>query len=221
MIKKRAPRDPDRPPLTRQMVLKAAIRLADEGGVSALAMRRVAQEVGVEAMSLYNHVANKKDLLDGIVDIVVEEIDLPEVGGDWRACLRNRACSAHEVLLRHPWATMLIVSRINVGPAMLRYTNATIGCLVEAGFSYEAADRVWNALDSFVYGFTLQELNFPWDPDEFQAAAAEHLDKIPEPQYPYLHRLTRKVMDGEHEGVQSFEVGLDLLLDGFERLRQA
>lgn len=221
MATKRAPRSPDRPNLSREQVLLAAIRLADEGGVAALAMRRVAQQVGVEAMSLYNHVANKDDLLDGIVDIVVGEIEPPEVGGDWQAALQKRARSAHEVLLRHPWATMLIVSRINVGPAMLRYTNATIGCLVEAGFGFDAADRVWNTLDSYIYGFTLQELAFPWQPEEFQTAAAEYLGRIPEDRYPYLHRMTRRVMEGEHDGVQSFDLGLALLIEGFEKLREA
>lgn len=219
MASKRKSRGAKRPRLTREQILTTAIRLADEGGVAALSMRNVAQQVGVEAMSLYNHVANKEDLLNGIVDIVVGEIELPTTDEDWQSSLRRRAHSAHEVLMRHPWATMLLVSRINVGPCMLRYTDATLACLRAAGFSYEAADHVWNALDSFVYGFTLQALCFPWKPEEYADAAAGYIHMIPKDTYPSLHALTRRVADGKHRGVRSFEFGLDLLLDGFARLR--
>ena len=112
-------------PLSRERILLTAICVADEGGIESLSMRKLAQELGVQAMSLYNHVANKDDLLDGIVDLVVGEIAVPDLGIDWQTAMRQRANSAHEVLLRHPWATMPIVSRINVGPAMLRYIDAT------------------------------------------------------------------------------------------------
>src|SRR4051812_32136238 len=125
-----------RPALTRAKVLTAALEMADEGGLESLSMRNLAQALNVEAMSLYNHVANKEDILDGLVELVASEIAVPRVGGDWRAAMRQRALSAHAVLTRHPWATLLLVSRVNVGPNMLRYVDATIGCLVEAGFSY-------------------------------------------------------------------------------------
>src|SRR5262249_42115808 len=120
-----------RTPLSRERVLQAAVKLADEIGVEALVMRRLGDQLGAEAVALYRHVASKDDILDGIVDIVAGEIELPAVGGDWKHAMRGRATSAHEVLLRHPWATMLLVSRANVGPAMLRYVDATIGCLRE------------------------------------------------------------------------------------------
>ncbi|MEV0297168.1 TetR/AcrR family transcriptional regulator C-terminal domain-containing protein [Nocardia sp. NPDC050710] len=207
-----------RTPLTRDRVLRTAMRLADEYGLDALSMRKLAQQVGVEAMSLYNHVANKDDLLDGIVDLVVAEIDVPDIGGDWKAAMRGRAISAHETLRRHPWATGLIGSRINVGPAMLRYIDATLGCLVAAGFSYQQADRAWNALDSHIYGFTLQELNFPLRPDEYAAAATEFLPLIPAERYPHMNTLTNLVITGAHHGVADFDFGLELLLDGLERL---
>ncbi|MGW6423130.1 TetR/AcrR family transcriptional regulator C-terminal domain-containing protein [Nocardia sp. NPDC055053] len=209
-----------RTPLTRERVLRAAIELADQEGLDALSMRRLAKAVGVEAMSLYNHVANKDDLLDGIIDLVVAEIYVPEAGGDWQSELRRRATSAHEVLLRHRWATGLLGSRVNVGPAMLRYIDATLGCLITAGFTYEQADRAWNALDSHIYGFTLQAINFPLDPSEYVSAATQFLPLIPPETHPHMHTLATLVIDGTHSGLADFTFGLDLLLDGLNRLLQ-
>ncbi|MGY1977709.1 TetR/AcrR family transcriptional regulator [Nocardia gipuzkoensis] len=210
-----------RAPLTRDAVLRAAVRLADEHGLPALSMRRLAQTLGVEAMSLYNHVRNKDDLLDGIADLAVAEMTPPAIGGDWRAALRARSVSAHEVLLRHPWATGLIGTRINVGPAMLRYIDATVGCLRAAGFSLPQADRAWNALDSHLYGFTLQELSFPLQPSEYASAAQQFLPLIPAGEYPHMHALAQLVIDGKHSGIADFEFGLELILDGLERVLAA
>ncbi|PCC72937.1 transcriptional regulator, TetR family [Nannocystis exedens] len=207
-----------REPLSRERVLRAAVELADEEGLAALSMRRLAQALGVEAMSLYNHVESKDDVLDGMVDLVVGEIEAPEVGGDWKAAIRRRAVSAHAVLLRHRWAPQLVVSRLNIGPAMRRYVDATLGCLHAAGFSYALADRAWNAIDSHIYGFTLQELNFPLAPGEYAAAAQQFLPLIPPEQYPHMHALSQLVIAGKHDGLQDFTFGLDLLLDGLERL---
>ena len=205
--------------LSRERVLHAAVRLADEGGIESLSMRKLAQDLGVKAMSLYNHVANKDDLLDGIVDIVVSEIEVPNLGLDWKTAMRRRAMSAHEVLLRHPWSTMPLVSRVNVGPAMLRYVDATLGCLREAGFSLEMADRAWNAIDSHIYGFTLQELNFPFETEEYSEAAKNGLSLIPADKYPYLNRLTHDVIEGRYDGIHDFEFGLELILNGLDRFR--
>jgi AcrR family transcriptional regulator len=204
--------------LTRDKVLRAALKLADKGGVEEISMRKLAQKVGVEAMSLYNHVKNKDDVLDGIADLVVGEFEVPEVGKSWKAEMRKRAISAREVLLRHPWATLLIGTRINVGPAMLRYIDRTMGCLVEAGFSYPMADHAWNAMDSFIYGFTQQELSFPLEPAEYATAAQGFIHMIPPDQYPYMNALARLVIDGKHAGLHDFTFGLDLLLDGLERV---
>lgn len=175
---------------------KVSTRLisAAEVGIAALSMRKLGQALEVEAMSLYKHVANKDAILDGIVDIVASEIEAPAIGGDWRESMRRRAISAHEVLLQHPWATMLIVSRANVGPAMLRYVDATIGCLREAGFSFAMADYAWNTIDSHVYGFTLQKLNFPFEPGEYAEVAKQFLPMIPAEQYPYLRHAQRAIM---------------------------
>ncbi len=182
-------------------------------------MRRLGEELGVEAMSLYKHVANRDAILDGIVDIVAGEMAVPTMSGDWKLAMRRRSVTAHEVLLRHPWATQLIVSRANVGPAMLRYVDATIGCLREAGFSYVMTDHAWNAIDSYVYGFTLQKLNFPFQPEEYAPAARAFLPLIPVAEYPYLNGLSQEVISGRHDGLHEFEFGLDLILDGLEGLR--
>lgn len=217
MATQRRSKTRSRIPVTRERVLRTAIDSADEGGIDALSMRKLAQALKVEAMSLYNHVSNKDDVLDGITDIVVGEIDLPAIGADWQAAMRQRASSAHEMLLRHPWASLLIVSRVNVGPAMLRYVDATIGCLREAGFSYEMADRAWNAIDSHIYGFTLQEMHFPFDPSEYASAAKEFIPMLPADEYPYLNALSQQVINGTHHGVHDLEFGLELILDGLER----
>ena len=210
-----------RPSLDKALILQAALRLADASGIEALSMRRLGQALGVEAMSLYRHVANKNELLDGLVELVVSEISLPPANDNWRAAMRARATSAHQALLRHPWATLLMMSRANVGPMMLRYVDATIGCLREAGFSYPVADHAWNAIDNHIYGFTLQKLNFPFEPGEYAAVAKEFLPMIPAAQYPYLHGMSQQVISGAHDGLHDFSFGLELILDGLERLRLA
>jgi len=220
MAKKPTRKAARRAPLSRERVLRAALQIADKRGLDALSMRKLAQTLKVEAMSLYNHVTNKEQILDGLVELVAGEIDVPEIGGDWRQAMRRRASSAHAVLMRHPWATMLFVSRIGLGPNMLRYVDATIGCLREAGFSYPAADHAWNAIDAYVYGFTLQKLNFPFEPSEYASAAEQFLPLIPVEQSPYLRGLSEEVIAGRHDGGHQLELGIDLLLDGFERLRQ-
>ncbi len=208
-----------RAPLSRERVLRAAVQMADEQGLAALSMRALAAALGVQAMSLYNHVAHKDDLLDGIVDLVVAEIEVPSVALPWAEAMRRRAHSAHAVLLRHPWACGLLMSRVNVGPAMLRYVDATLRCLFEAGFSPALADHAWNALDSHLYGFTLQRLNFPFQAGEYQAMAAAYLPTLREAEHPGLRRLTALVAAGEHDGLHALDFGLELLLAGLERLR--
>jgi AcrR family transcriptional regulator len=221
MTKKRAAGNKPRKPLSRERVLRAAIALADGTGMSSLSMRNLARELGVEAMSLYNHVANKSDLLDGMVDLVIGEIEAPSHNVDWKDAMRGRATSAHEVLQRHAWATQLIVSRVNTGPASLHYVEATLGCLRHAGFSFALADRAWNAIDSHIYGFTLQKLNFPFEVDEYAEVAGAYLPHISSEQYPHLRALTQLVSERKHTGLQDFTFGLELLLDGLERLRDA
>jgi len=144
---------------------------------------------------------------------------LPTPGGDWKAAMRARATSAHAVMLAHPWAPMLVVSRTNVRPNMLRYIDATLGTLRKAGLSLAETDRAWNAMDSHIYGFTLQLQNFPVDPEEYASAAASYLPMLPADQYPYMHEITARVADGSHDGTHDFSFGLELILDGLDRLR--
>lgn len=219
MTKTNDPATPAPAPLSRERLLQAALRLADEGGIESLSMRKLAQELGVKAMSLYNYVNNKDDLLDGIVDIVISQIEVPSLETDWKQAMRQRAISAHEVLLRHPWSIMAIMSRVNLGPAMLRYVDATLGCLHKAGFSFELADHAWNAIDSHIYGFTLQEINFPLEAAEYSPTAESFLPHIPADQYPSLNRLSRHIIEGDYDGLHDFEFGLELLLNGLDRVR--
>ena len=205
-------------PLSRELVLEAALYLADRQGIESLSMRRLAAELSVKAMSLYNHVQNKEDILDGITDMVVAEIGVPDPGDHWKTAMRHRAMSAHEVLLRHEWSTMELLSRVNVGPAMLRYVDATIGCLLNAGFSLEAADHAWNAIDSHIYGFTLQELNFPFEAAEYRDAAQAYLPQLPAGTYPHIYRMTQHIIAGEYDGLHDFGFGLEIILDGLERM---
>lgn len=216
--KRQSPKARKRRVLTREKVLDAAVNLANDVGINGLSMRKLAQAVGVEAMSLYNHVKNKDDLLDAMVEQVFAQITVPRVGGDWRDEMRVRALSAHAVLKRNPWAAMQIMSRVNVGPAALAYVDATIGCLRQAGFSYPLADHAWNALDSYIYGFTLLELNFPLEPDEYADVADDFMPSMPPDLYPHLLGMSQAVMEGKHDGLHTLEFGLELLLDGLERL---
>ena len=208
-----------RNPLTKVAILNASLQLADEQGLEQLSMRKVAQSLSVEAMSLYNHVKNKEDLLDGILELVISKFVLPLINKkEWKSALRQAAISAHQVLLQHPWAAHQMISRVSISPTRLAWSNATIGCLHEAGFSYEIADHAWNAIDNHIYGFTLQSVSMPIDPEEFAGAAKQYLPMIPKEHYPYLFAMANAVAEGKHSGVNEFEFGLDLILDGLERL---
>jgi AcrR family transcriptional regulator len=206
-------------PLTKQRVLRAAVALADRDGVRSLSMRKLAQELGVEAMSLYHHVANKNDILDGIVDVVFSEIDLPSGDADWKAAMRRRAISAREALMRHPWATGLMESRSTPGPATLRHHDAVLGILRTAGFSVELAAHAFSVLDSYIYGFALQEANLPFQTSEELAAMADTiLENLPTDEYPYLTELTvEHVLQPGYAYRNEYLFGLELILDGLER----
>jgi AcrR family transcriptional regulator len=207
-----------RPGLSAARIIEAAVTIADAEGLEAVSMRRVASELGAKAMSLYNHLAGRDAIVDGMVDAVIAEVYVPDVHGEWRSEMRRRARSAHKMLVRHSWAALAILPRINVGPAMLRYIDATLGCLMEAGLSPAAADHAWNAMDNHIYGFTLQELTFPVDAPDYAAVAGDYIDHIPAETYPYMSLLSRMVAEGSHSGVNDFEFGLDLILDGLADL---
>lgn len=206
------------PPLTRKIIIQHAVALADAEGLDALSMRKLASRCGVEAMSLYNHVENKDDVLNGMVESIIRKVHVPRADTDWRREMRIRALSAHALFLQHPWASLLIVSRVNAGPHMFRWVDATIGCLRAAGFSWAAADAAWNALDSFIHGFTLQQLTFPFKEGEYAQAAAAWLPSIPQDTLPHLHGMAREVAEERHSGIPDFTFGLEILLDGLERV---
>lgn len=203
--------------LSRDAVLRAAVSLADGHGLAALTMRSLGLALGVQAMSLYNHIPNKDKLLEEMVDLVVSEIEVPTSAEPWKLAMAKRAHSAHRVLMRHPWACGLLMSQANVGPAMLRYVDATITCLRGAGFSLAWVDHAWNALDSYIYGFTLQKLNFPFEAGEYAQVAAGFLPVLAAGHYPGLLALTEEVIAGRHDGLHDLSFGLELLLDGLER----
>ena len=218
--------DPDaapRTPLTRQRVLRAAVALADRGGVGALSMRKLAQELGVEAMSLYHHVANKDDILDGIVDVVFGEIELPTGEAGWEAAMRRRSVSAREALRRHPWATGLMESRRTPGPANIRHHDAVLGVLRNAGFPVELAAHAYSLLDSYIYGFALQEASLPFHtPEEAAEVAQEIMSVFPADDYPHLAEIaTEHALQPGYDYGDEFLYGLDLILDGLARARAA
>ena len=210
-----------RTPLSRQRVLGAAVALADRGGVGSLSMRKLAQELGVEAMSLYHHVANKDDILDGIVDVVFAEIELPAGEADWKAAMRRRAVSAREALRRHPWATALMESRATPGPANLRHHDAVLGILRNAGFSVELAAHAYSLVDAYIYGFALQETSLPFSTPEETAEVAEAImAEFPADQYPHLTEIAiDHVLQPGYDYGNEYRFGLELILDGLHRAR--
>src|SRR6266545_6827352 len=181
----------ERPRLSRERVLRGAVAVADAGGIDSLTIRSLSQSLGVKPMSVYYYVANKDEILDGIVDLVFSEIELPAADGDWRAEIRRRADSARRVLRAHPWAIGLMESRTSPGPATLRHHDAVIGCLRRAGFPVALAAHAYAVLDSYIYGFALQEASLPFDTGEETAELAQAmLAQFPADQYPYLAEFT-------------------------------
>ena len=203
-----------RAPLTRDRVLRAALELADEGGTAALTMQRIGRRLGVEAMSLYRHVHNKDDILDGIVDLVFAEIELPADRSNWRTVLRAQSISTRAALRRHPWAITLMESRLTPGPANLRTHEDTITVLLDAGCSVVMATHAYNLVDSYVYGFALQEVNFPFsNAEELAAMSEEVLANLQADEYPNSARVARELLTSGFDYADEFEFGLDLILD--------
>ena len=207
-----------RAPLSRDRVLRAAVALADTAGISALSMRKLGEALGVEAMSLYNHVSSKGDLLDGMIDVVFSEIDLPSGDGDWRAAMRGRAISARQVLHRHRWAIGLMESRTSPGPATLRHHDAVLGRLRRAGFPVALTAHAYSLLDSYIYGFALQEASLPFGTGEEAARVAEEISgQFASGQYPYLTEMAMEhVVQPGYDYGDEFETGLDLILDALQ-----
>jgi AcrR family transcriptional regulator len=212
-----------REPLTKERILRAAVALADEGGVESLSMRRLAQELGVVPMALYKHVANKDEMFDGMVDVVVGEIEAPLAGADWKAAMRERILSARRALLRHPWASRVIESRTDPTPMVIGYMDSMIGILRGGGFSIDLTHHAMHAMGSRALGFS-QELfdDSPEDPPQIQAIAMQQMAE----QFPNISEMVAAISHDEGTVVGlgcddqfEFEFALDLMLDGLERLR--
>jgi AcrR family transcriptional regulator len=201
-------------------VLRAAVQLADDSGIAAVTMRDLGRRLGVEGMSLYNHVTNKDDLLDGMVDIVVDEFDLPDANLGWREAMRRRAVSARAVFTRHPWASALIDSRLSSGPARLHYFDWMLGTMRRGGFTIATTAHAVSLLDSFIYGYARQQLNMSTGPDVTNEDNAEaFMEGIPADEYPNLREMVVEyAMKGGYDEPADFEFGLDLILDALQRL---
>src|SRR6266540_3455157 len=187
-------------PLSRNRILQAALELVDEGGIESLTMRKLGQALGFEAMSLYNHVANKDDVLNGILDLVLAESEPPSPVGAWDAAIRASAISVHEALRRHPWSCTLLMSPRHARPARTRYMDLLLGRLREAGFS------VW-------------ETSHTYTAEDMSNLAAKFAEMVPADTYPYLHEHAQQhFSEGPHREVSAFELGLDLIVDGLEKI---
>ncbi|MDO8944105.1 MAG: TetR/AcrR family transcriptional regulator [Desulfobacterales bacterium] len=210
-------------PLSKERVLSQALALADNEGIEALSMRKLGRELDAGAMSLYHHVANKEELLDGMVDLVFAEIELPESQGDWQAAMRARAVSARDVLARHRWAIPLMASRTTPGPANMRHHEAVTACLRQAGFSIRMATHANWLLDSYTFGFALQEASLPFaDAGELaDMIDTVFLPQLPPEQYPYLNESATELLQSDYNPADEFPYGLSLILDALERDRLA
>jgi len=198
--------------------ISQAVALAGAGGFDSLSMRNLAEDLGAAPMALYRHVANKEDLLDGMIDVVFSEMYPPAIKGDWKAELRKRGTSARSALQRHPWAVGLMESRVHPGEASAVHHNATMGCLREAGFPFREAVHAYNLLDAYTYGFALQELTIPFEtPEESGEVAATTVGERGG-DFPYLAEVVVELGNRGYDYTEEFEFGLDFILDGLERL---
>jgi AcrR family transcriptional regulator len=210
-------------PVNRERTLGVAVAVADGEGIEAVTMRRLARELGVEAASLYHHVRGKEQILDGLVDVVAAEIQLPTPSGDWREVTSQRAHHTRASLLRHPWAVSLMASRTTPGPATLALLEAGIRCFREGGFSVPLAALAISTVDSYVHGFVLQEVNLPFRGEaELAAMTTAIMEQFPAAEFPYLFELTvEHVLQPGYDYGHEFDSGLAVVLDGVASLREA
>ncbi|WP_322633548.1 TetR/AcrR family transcriptional regulator [Glycomyces albidus] len=212
--------------LSREKVLRAAVEMADAAGGEVPSTRRLAERLGVRAMALYHHFKNKDELLDGMVDLVFAEIELPEEGADWRTGMLRRAASMREALRRHPWAIGLMDSRANAGPATLRHHDAVLGCLRRGGFTVAGAAHAFSLVDSYVYGFAVQEHALPFDSgDDLEPVVEVMMEQAPPEEFaqrfPYLAEIAvEHALKPGYDYGEEFAIGLGLIVDGLERRRE-
>lgn len=208
--------------MSRERILRAALTLADEGGIASLSMRRLGQELGVEAMSLYNHVANKDDIQEGIVEMVLTEIEMPPEDAHWKEAIRRTAISSHEAFVRHRWACGEMMRVPRVSPLRMQWMESVLRTFRKAGFSADLTHHAYHALDSHITGFTLWQVSMPFDTKEELVDLVEgFLREIPLDEYPYVvEHAEQHIAPSSPSGQTEFEFGLDLILDGLERLRE-
>lgn len=203
--------------LSRESILEAAFTYVDEFGLEKLSMRNLATVLNVKAMSLYNHIKNKDELIDELVEMLVAKIDIPSLEDTWQNAMRKRSWSIHNVLMNHPWGTKPLVSRPNVGVHVLTLFDRSLGVLKQAGFTNEECDRIITAFNSFIYGFTLIVQNFPLEESEYTDAARENQFLFPKDIYPSLHSLSNDIKDEVYSGIADFNFGLEQLISGIEQ----
>lgn len=208
--------------LSRDRILRAALELADANGIEALTMRKLGQKLGFEAMSLYNHVANKDDLLEGMLDLVLAETEPPTTSEEWDEAIRKSAISVHNALRRHAWSCRLLMEARRMRPARLRYMDLLLGRLREAGFSADTTYHAYHVLDGHIFGFALWETGHTYTPEEASSLVEKFAHAITPEAYPYLHEHAEQHMDesADREG-SAFEFGLDLIVDGLKKIHAA
>ena len=223
MASKPTERAAPRAPLNRERVLEAAVAIADRDGIAALSMRRLGRELGVEAMSLYNHVAGKEDLERGIVEVVLAEIESPRPGRDWKTEIRRTAVSSHDAFVRHRWSCSLLTQASGVSRVRMEWMEAVLATFRKAGFSPNLTHHAYHAIDSHITGFTLWQVGMPFRTrEELVDLAAGFLRRIPADEFPYIvEHAQEHVVPPDPTEKPEFEFGLDLILDGLERLRAA
>jgi AcrR family transcriptional regulator len=206
-------------PLSRDRILRAALELVDDGGIDSLTMRKLGQALGFEAMSLYNHVANKDDVIDGILDLVLAQGELPSPSGNWDRAVRASAVSVHAALRRHPWASAVVMAPGRLRPARLRYMDSLLGRIREAGFSAETTYHAYHVLDGHIFGFSLWETSHTYTAEDVSKFEAKFAQTITADAFPYLHEHAQQHFDeGPHHEVRAFEFGLDLIVDGLKKI---
>jgi AcrR family transcriptional regulator len=215
------PRKP-RAPLTRDRIVRAGLELADTAGVDAVTMRRVGEELGFEAMSLYRHVTDKNDLLNGMLDVVLAEWELPADEDDWAQAVRASALSVHAALRRHPWAARLLMTGRHFRPARLDYMDRLLSTLRRGGFDADTTYHVYHLLDGHIFGFSLWEIAYTTTANADEELVARFMASVPWDDYPHLteHR-DQHMSEGPHREVSAFEVGLDLIIDGLQKAHRA
>ena len=204
--------------LTKEKIVETAIEWVDQNGIEALSMRRLADRLGVKAMSLYNHVKNKQQLIDEMAETIIGKFAAPDKTAYWKTAMEARAISMYKTLMQHRWAASILLSNLNTGSNSLTFFDGTLDCLQTAGMPLPLADKAINLMDSFIYGFTIQELSFPVDSSEYHETAAEYQPQVSKETHASLFALTNLVVNGEYDGKSDFEFGLGIILDGLEKI---